>query len=162
MTLLHPTQSTNIYNIFRYDFLLFYFIYIDYRTTTNIEIVDVEQFDEEFSQDSFNDSMGSTQESTSKKRRSNDNEQIKIFENIAKEMKENQMKKMEFIQQIAQRKSALELFFASICKTVEKFNPLEQAKIKISISNIVSEIEISRLENVASSIEALPVTFNDN
>lgn len=135
-----------------------------YSTTTNIELIDVEQiFEGECSQDSFNDSInGSTHESSSKKRRSNNNEQIKIFETIAKDMKENQMKKMEFIQQIAQPKSALELFFASICKTVERFNPLEQAKIKISISNIVSEIEISRLENVASSIDGINVIIDGN
>lgn len=100
--------------------------------------------------------------SFSKKRRSN-NDQLKVFENMAKDMKESQMKKMEFIQQIVQPKTELELFFASACKTVERFTPLEQAKVKMSVSKIVSEMEFSHLENELSAnvILTLPVIISD-
>lgn len=42
--------------------------------------------------------------------------------------------------------SELELFFGSICMTVGKLSPLEQARIKMQISNIVSQAELSQLQ----------------
>lgn len=109
------------------------------------------------------DEDGSSQDSLgSSSKRHRTNEQIKIFESIAKDMKENQTKKLDLIQQIIQPKTEIDLFFASISKTVEKFSPLEQAKVKISISNIVSEMEISHLENIASTILDLPLLVNGN
>lgn len=123
------------------------------------------EFFDNSSQDSINeDSINedSTSGPISKKRRSNNNDQLKIFENIAKDMKDSQNKKMEFIQQFVQPKTELELFFASLCKTVEKFNPLAQAKAKISISNIVSQMEIEHLENMMTveAIESLPIMID--
>lgn len=39
----------------------------------------------------------------------------------------------------------LEHYFASICETVEKMTPYEQARVEYEISNLVGRIEIERL-----------------
>lgn len=73
-------------------------------------------------------------------------EQMRFFESISKSLEENQSKKFELIQQVMRPQSDLELFFASMCKTVEKFDLIEQAKIKIEVSRIVSNSELAHLE----------------
>lgn len=45
----------------------------------------------------------------------------------------------------------LELFFGSMCKTVEKFDALDQAKIKFEISQIVSQYEMAQIQAAMSS-----------
>lgn len=50
------------------------------------------------------------------------------------------------IQQVVRPQSELELFFASMCKTVEKFDPMEQAKIKIEVSRIISNTELAHIQ----------------
>lgn len=73
------------------------------------------------------------------------------MENIAQSMKENNTKRNEIIQQILadpKPQSELELFFCSICKTVEKFSPIEQARIKMQISQLVSQSEVAQLEKL--------------
>lgn len=53
---------------------------------------------------------------------------MKSMENIAQSMKENGTKRNEILQQILTEpkyQSDLELFFSSICKTVEKFGPID-------------------------------------
>lgn len=85
-----------------------------------------------------------------KKRRSSNGEQFKLIETITKEIKENQTKKFDLFQQFT-KQSELELFFSSLCKTVEKFTAVEQAKIKIELSNIVGQHELAHLEKAATS-----------
>lgn len=43
--------------------------------------------------------------------------------------------------------SELEHFFQSICKTVDKFTPIQQAKLKMDITNMVSTIQIKNYES---------------
>lgn len=85
-----------------------------------------------------------------KRRRSSSNgEQSKIFENIAHTLKENNFKRNELIQKIladSKAQSELELYFGSICKTVERFSLIEQARVKMQISQIVSQAELSHFE----------------
>lgn len=134
------------------------------RTTTNTNIKnDIFEVDEE-------NNVGENDETqhTSKRKRSNSNgsEHLKIIENIAKTTKENQTKKMEMFHQAVQPQSELELFFSSICKTVEKFNDLTKARLKIEISKVVSEEELKHLQNINNQIvytvETVPTQPNDN
>lgn len=78
-------------------------------------------------------------------------EQSKGIELIAQQIKDAQARKMELLEKMVtsngnQEQSELQLFFASMCKTVEKFTPLNQAKIKMQITKIVNEMEILHLE----------------
>lgn len=179
MSFLDRTITSNKkYILLSFYFILLhivtFFLFISNRTTTNIDLSD-DEIEKEFessdnnSAESSNDSVTSA----SKKRRTSSIDKMKIFENIAKDMKENQTKKLELFQQFSQPKNELELFFASICKTAEKFSPIEQAKLKVSVSRIVGEMEITSLENKhlfqtfslengeSFTIENLPVTIND-
>lgn len=67
-------------------------------------------------------------------------------------IRQNSAAKFDLLKTVVERshreetQSELELFFKSICKTVEKFNALEQAKTKIEITNIVSNIQIAKYE----------------
>lgn len=54
---------------------------------------------------------------------------------------------MDFLEKVLQPQNEMELFFASMCKTVQKFNPLDQAKTKLAISRIVGDMEIANIEN---------------
>lgn len=76
---------------------------------------------------------------------------MKIFENIAQTLKENGLKRSELFQQMMEpakkEQTELELFFCSMCKTVEKFSPFEQAKMKMQISHMVSQVELAQLGN---------------
>lgn len=117
------------------------------RTTTNIV-----SNDEESNQDGIISIQNSDDEEKEnvqgfKRRRSSSNsDQMKIFETIAKTIKENHSKKIELINQMQKPQNELELFFASICKTVEKFEALDQAKIKFEISQIVSQCEMVQIQ----------------
>lgn len=71
---------------------------------------------------------------------------MRFFESISRTLKESQSKKLELIQQVVRPQSDLELFFASMCKTVERFDLIEQAEIKIEVSRIVSNSELAHLE----------------
>lgn len=95
-----------------------------------------------------------------RRRSSSSNEQMKFFEMLAKNMQENQSKKMEIFQQAINPQTELELFFASLCKTVEKFDALEQAEVKIQLTNsIVSQAELAHLEKAATSMKDLTYTI---
>lgn len=116
-----------------------------FRTTTNVENDEESNGidDEQLSPDD-----GSVR--PCKRRRSSSNgEQMKIFENIAQSFKENNSMRNDLIQKIFSDKkepqSEMELFFLSMCRTVEKFSPLEQATLKMQISQIVSQVELSHL-----------------
>lgn len=88
----------------------------------------------------------------SKRERSSSNDdQMKIFENITHSIKGNNSKRNEVIQKMlndSRPEAELVLFFSSICKTVSKFSLLEQAKIKMKISQMVSETELAHLERL--------------
>lgn len=124
-----------------------------FRTITNISLLCDDDDSMDFTDDTSSDFLT---KHTSKRPKKSNNEQLRIFESIAQDMKESQSKKIEIFQQIMHPKSELELFFASICKTVEKFGALEQAKTKVAISQIVSQMEISHLEKAAQEIIFLP------
>lgn len=71
-------------------------------------------------------------------------------------MQKNNDKKLDLIQKIVQKspeKTDLELFFNSISKTVQKFTPKDQAVLKIKIYQLVSEKEISNLDNTQKSAD---------
>lgn len=111
------------------------------------------------------DSNGSSSSSMPpiKRRRSNSNsEQMKLFENITRTIKENHSKKMELFQQSMQPQSELELFFASACKTVEKLKPLAQARVKFEVNKIISQAEFDHLENIASEEVIYTIQSNGN
>lgn len=93
-----------------------------------------------------------------KRRRSSSNgDHMKIFENLANSMKENNSKRNEIYQKLIidskeNSKNDLELYFDSICKTVSKFNSFDQVKIKMKISHLVNEAELQHLESIKNSI----------
>lgn len=122
------------------------------RTTTNIGIND-----DGSSQDGIITIQNSDDEEKEnvqclKRRRSSSNsDQIKIFETIAKTIKENHSRKIDLINQMQKPQNLLELFFASMCKTVEKFEALDQAKIKLEISQIVSQYEMAQIQAANNS-----------
>lgn len=127
---------------------------INNRTTTNIDVDDDDAIfiNEDFGADDSRDF-----EKKAKRQRSNNSDQMKMFEILSNDMKQNQMKKMELLHQAIQPRNELELFFSSVCKTVEKFTPLDQAKVKSTISRIVSDMEIAHIQNMTISIEELPL-----
>lgn len=84
-----------------------------------------------------------------KRRRSSSCDQMKLYESFAKTLKDNHSQKMNLINQAIESskpQTELELYFSSICKTVEKLSPIEQAKIKMHVSNIVSQAELAQLQ----------------
>lgn len=101
--------------------------------------------------DGENSGINELEQSASKRRRvsSSAGDNMKHFNTFVSEMKESQSKKIELLGKIVDTpaKSELELFFASICKTVEKLTAIEQAKLKMKISTIVSEAEIAFIES---------------
>lgn len=100
-----------------------------------------------------------------KRRRSSSNgDTIKLFESLSKTLKENNAKKIEAFQQVAQPRSEMQLYFGSICKTVEKFTPIDQVKIKIEISRIVSQFELAHFEKMEQSdiLMSFPISFPDD
>lgn len=118
------------------------FKFIIRSTTTNI-LIDSPDFPD--IPDSY-DSMDSIVETVPKRKRtSSSSGDIKCF---VDEFKGTQSRKLELLEKIIEtpEKSELELFFASICKTVQKFTPLEQAKIKMKITETVNVAEIKHLE----------------
>lgn len=135
---------------------LFYLFFFSDRTTSNIIFDDISSENGAVSltvsedEDKSNDSKEN--KPLQKRRRSSSassSDQMRIYESFAKTMRENHNEKMNMIQQLQDSKSQTELecYFASICKTVEKFPPIEQAKVKLQISQIVSQIEIAQLES---------------
>lgn len=121
------------------------------RTTTNIPSDEGSDWSEE---NDMNHENPSDEDEPlfkpKKKRRKNSNgEQMKVLENFTNNFKETQAKKLELFQKAIQPHTELELFFSSICKTVEKLNPIDQAKLKNQISNIVTEFELTHLEKIS-------------
>lgn len=88
------------------------------------------------------------------------------LEHFSKQLEKSQEKKIDLIKSILQKspeKNDLDLFFSSMCKTVQKFVPKEQALLKFKIHQLVSEKEIELLCNTQVediSIEILD-DFND-
>lgn len=113
------------------------------RTFTNIDIEKNEQ--------NIDDQTEEEDIRPIKRRRSSSNgDQSKLFEYITSTIKESNLKRNEILQQILvepKGQTELELYFSSICKTVEKLTPLQQAKIKMQISQIVSQAELAQFEN---------------
>lgn len=100
-----------------------------------------------------------------KRRRSSSNgDTIKLFESLSKTLKKNNAKRIEAFQQVAEPQSEIQLYFGSICKTVEKFTPIDQAKIKIEISRIVSQFELAHLEKLEQSdiLMSFPISYPDD
>lgn len=62
---------------------------------------------------------------------------------------------MEMFQQVIQPQTELDLFFASICKTVQKFEPMSQARIKIEINQLIGRYELAHLSNVIYSVNTV-------
>lgn len=121
---------------------------IHFRTTTNILFNDDDNSTEsvEFVPISGGDDVDFVQP-TKRRRTSSNGEQMKIFETFTKTIQENHVKKLEMFQQVMKPQSEMELFFASLCKTCEKFNPIEKAKLKMELSRIVSQMELEHLQN---------------
>lgn len=68
---------------------------------------------------------------------------------------------MELFQQSIQPQSELELFFASACKTVEKFTPLAQAKVKFEVNKIISQAEFDYLQNIPNETVVYTIESNN-
>lgn len=120
------------------------------RTITNINVDDADENAD------IDEATTANEVFPLKRRRSSSNgDQMKIFENIAHSIKENNSKRNEIIQKMineSKPETELELYFGAICKTVSKFSALEQAKIKMKFNNIVSETEMAYLERIESNI----------
>lgn len=89
---------------------------------------------------------------------------MKIFENIAHTLREQNSKRNAIYEQIlsdSKPQSEIELYFSSISKTVEKLNPIEQAKLKIQISQIVSKAELEHLERIQNNINSQQISGLD-
>lgn len=90
---------------------------------------------------------------------SSSSDQIKIYESLAKSMKENHAQKLELFQKTMEStkpQTELELYFSSICKSVEKLDPIEQTRIKMQISQMVGQAELTQLQS-----QRPPVTHYD-
>lgn len=75
---------------------------------------------------------------------------MKLFETFTKTLKDNHTHKMNLFHQAIETSkplTELELFFSSICKTVEKLKPIDQAKMKMQISSIVAQAELAELQS---------------
>lgn len=81
----------------------------------------------------------------SKRRRSTES----TFDRLVQSYEKNSTERIKILQQ-RQNEPLTELghFFSSICKTVERFTPYEQAHVKIEISNLIGRIELDRFRNV--------------
>lgn len=91
-----------------------------------------------------------------KRRRSSSNsEHMKMLETVTRCIKDNNSKKLEMFQQAIQPQTELELYFASICKTVEKFQPMAQAKIKMEINQLIGRYEMEHFSNVIYTINTV-------
>lgn len=127
-----------------------------FRSTTNIfvdEIVpEIDAID--ISDDESKDGDNKENVQPIKRRRSSSTgDQMKIYETLAKTLNETHSQKLNLIHQAIEStksQSELELYFSSICKTVEKLSPIDQAQIKLQISNIVSQAELAQLRSTTS------------
>lgn len=114
-----------------------------FRTTTNIAIANPDENVEEY------DSEEEYIRPVKRQRSSSNGDQIKLLENIANTFKESNTKRNDLFQHFMKETkppTELEVYFNSICLTVDKFDPLEQAKVKMQISQIVSQAELAQLE----------------
>lgn len=130
-----------------------YFFYFPNRTITNI--VNLEDLDESACIDDARAAIADDIFPMKRRRSSSNGDQLRIFENIAHSIKENGAKRSEIIQKIlsdSKQETELELFFGSICKTVSKFTPFDQAKMKMKIQNLVSETELAHIERMEQDI----------
>lgn len=81
-------------------------------------------------------------------------------------MKDTQNRKINLLEKIVEtptvEKSDLELFFESICKTVQKLPKLSQAKLKMKITEAVNQAEIEHLQicDFVYIIEDPTIKFN--
>lgn len=119
-------------------------MFFDFRTLSNVD-VDVD--------DSSDDSSeGEAIEKPLKKRKSSN-----PVEKIGKKIVENSNERLLIMKKVADQQfeprkepSELDLFFQSICSTVRKFPPCEQARLKIDIQIMVGNYELSNLSNQTS------------
>lgn len=132
-----------------------FFVY-PYRTTSSVIFDDVSSEDGAASTVTISDEEDKSDELQlmvphKRRRSSSSSDQFKMYESFAKTMRENHSAKMNLIQQLQTPKEQTELerFFASVCKTVERFPALDQVKAKMKISQIVSEMEFAQLSNQA-------------
>lgn len=141
-------------------------MFFSFRTTSNIIFDDVSSADaiiNDISDDDDKSNDSKENKPVQKRRRSSSSsssDQMKIYESFARTMQENHTAKMNLIQQLQDTKSQseLECYFTAICKTVEKFSPIEQAKIKMQISQIVGQAELDQLEHRQSQLIFCPDT----
>lgn len=98
-----------------------------------------------------------------KRRRSTENP----FEKLVSVYTRNSDERMKFLQKTqstSEPMTELGHYFASICKTVEKMTPFEQARVKYEISSLVGRIEMDRLrgsqiDHHISQINFQPSTY---
>lgn len=110
------------------------FFVLSYRTAPNIIFDDVSSEDGAISICTISDEDDKPNEKKEnvplqKRRRSSSNsDQMRIYESFAKTMRENHNEKINLIQQLQDPKpqTELECYFNAICKTVEKFPPIER------------------------------------
>lgn len=82
----------------------------------------------------------------SKKRKSDSSNEL------INQLAQTQSRKLDLLEQLVatpSEQSELDLFFASICKTVAKLNALEQAQLKMEIIKSVNTAEISHLRSLS-------------
>lgn len=140
------------------------------RTTTNITLDDdVQTIEACENPEEVLDVDESSYFQTMKRRRSSSNsEQMKLIETVTKCIKDNNAKKFEMFQQAIKPQNELELYFASVCKTVEKFQPMVKAKIKMEINQLISRYELDHFSSVIYSVntensnELIVESYGDN
>lgn len=89
-------------------------------------------------------------------------DQTKQIQLLTREFGDSQRKKIDLLERIvsAPQQNELELFFASICKTVEKLTAIDQVKIKMKVTQIVHDIELARLQtySILESTQTIPTS----
>lgn len=137
-------------NLFNYESICNASNSLSCRTTTNIATAITDDPDE------VKENYESEEENirpTKRRRSSSNGDQVKLLENIANTFRDNSSRRNDLIQHImneSKPKTELEVYFNSICLTVGKLDPLEQARVKMQISQIVSQAELSQLEKSQS------------
>lgn len=93
-----------------------------------------------------------------KRRRSTEN----TFDKLVSINTRNSDERMKFLQKTqsnSEPMTELGHYFASICKTVEKMAPFEQARVKYEISNLVGRIEMDKLRGSQFDHHILQINF---
>lgn len=139
-----------------------------HRTTSNIAFDDINEIDGcstfTISDDEMNETNKENMAPVKRRRSSSTGDQMKLFETFAKSLKDNHSQKMCMLQnamETTKPQTELELYFSSICKTVEKLHPIEQSKIKMQISNIVNQAELAQLQSSQPNLNYYPHNYEN-